>query len=212
MPRRDVLTQISRALWEGEAMTRNIRGLKLTVVSQGLILTIGPSPYTDAPSPKPPELQQLYADRWTQVGTHRLRLETTDDEHTVWARPWMQGDRFTSPHSERRVSVRKRLARDGVSIDDRDRAIVVLAHPSRTHSNLVFDGEPSKTKSSPEEPSEVYGAAPSRSAIDTGPTTPRATIVGVIHQANQRLEIRVAQSKRFVVMSATPENGDPYAP
>lgn len=212
MPRRDVIAQIRGALWEGDAMRRDIRGLRLTVVSQGLILTREPLTSESSDVLGPVELQQLHADRWTQVGTHRVRLQTVDDEYIVWARPWMKGDRFTSPHSRRKVGVRKRLARDGVSVPDRDRAIVVLAQPSPTHSDLVFGRKASKKKTFPEQPSGTLGTTPSPSTTHADTTTPHATIVGVIHRANQRLEIHVAQSKRLVVLSSTAEHGDPFTP
>lgn len=205
MPRRDVLTQISHALWEGVPHTRDLRGLRMTVVPQGLMLTFDAPEHDamDAPAPV-----KLHAHRWTQVGAHRLRLEHADDHYDLWARPWRQGDRFTSPHSDRQVGVRKRLARDGVSVHDRDRAIVLLAQPSRTHSNLVFDAKVSKKKPPSVPDSGDMGVMPSTSTADHDSTTPYATIVGVIHRANQRLEISVSESKRLVVMSAPLDQND----
>lgn len=205
MPRRDVITQVSRALWEGTPHIRDLRGLRLTVMPQGLILTRDASKSDTVDTPTPVRLR---ADRWTQVGAHRLRLEEAQEDDVLWARPWMQGDRFTSPHSDRQVGVRKRLARDGVPVEDRDRAIVILAQPSRGHSHLVFDAKGSKKKALSAPDSGAMGVRPSTSTADTDSTTPYATIVGVIHRANQRLEIPMAESKRLVVLSATVDHDD----
>lgn len=196
-PRHDVLQQISRALWEGIPMTRDLRGLRLVVTREALWL---------APSVRPPSafegggeaiLHELHHDRWTQVGDHRLKLEGSDRSMRLWARPWQHGDRMRSPHSDRMVGVRKRMARDGVPAAVRDGAVVVLAHSSPTNDADASHGV--IARSGADSSSQCVMAIENSAAQ---PPAEQRVIVGVLHALNQRLEIRTTPTMHLSVVRA----------
>lgn len=199
-PRRDVLTQISFALWEGTPLHRDLQGLQLQVQSQGLILRRAHRTAPAFEGGSPAILHRLSPDRWTEVGAFRVRLEAPCPSIEIFARPWQPNDRMRSPHSERWVGVRKRLARDGVPAQARDRAIVLLAR-----STIERDPE---DRPAPQETSHVTLSTqhtPSASKAEANHSTQAPAdppICGVITDHNQRLEIRVTATMRCSVVSA----------
>lgn len=197
MPRRDVLTQISQSLWEGEAMTRDLRGLRLVVTRQALWLApkIPTSPAFEGGGDA--ILRELHSDRWTAVGTHRLRIEGEGSLLPLWARPLQPGDRMPSPHSGRMVGVRKRMTRDGVPAAVRDGAVVVLAHSSPTAFGATSDAMLAShaTQSPSSQTSHTVETA-------RGVSAEQLVIVGVLHAHNQRLEIRTTPTMHLSVVRA----------
>lgn len=201
-PRRDVLTQITHALWEGTPLQRDLQGLQLLVQTQGLILRRAPITPPALDGENQPALLQLHESRWTKVGALRLKIEENKDNIKVWARPWRTGDRMRSPHSERWVSVRKRLTRNGVPNDARDRAIVLWMHsdhdPPPVHNDPPVHG--STRHNALCAPHNVDAATHKKA--ESEPNTDSLRIVGVLYEHNQRLEIRLTPTMRVSVVSA----------
>lgn len=203
-PRRDVLTQIAQALWEGTSMQRDLRGMQLQVHAQGLLLRPAPTTASALEVPSLPTHVPLHPNAWTDVGSFRLRIQENAGNFEVWARPWQHGDQMISPHSGRMVGVRKRLARDGVPQAQRDQAVVVLARFTTKHSDLVFRSQ------APMNDAVDHGTMKSMldASLSTvlGPQTDACTgeltIVGALYAHNQRLEIRVTPTMRVVIESA----------
>lgn len=201
-PRYDVLTHISFALWEGTPLHRDLEGLQLQVQSQGLILHRAHRSPPAFEGENHAILHRLQHDQWTEIGAFRLRLETPGPFIDIFARPWMPGDRMRSPHSGRWVGVRKRLARDGVPQDVRDRAIVILT-PSTIGADQDLPLNPKTALS-------MQDAPPADAAQETHTkyTSDEPIICGVITEYNQRLEIRVTPTMRGYVVCAPRANDE----
>lgn len=76
-----------------------------------------------------------------RLGDVELRLEgATPSGYALWVRPLMPGDKIPSPHSGRWVSASARLARDGVSREDRARAYLALFLPEQQSPQGAQEG------------------------------------------------------------------------
>lgn len=180
--RRDVLQRVAHAVWNGDSLTRDARGLRFHSTPAGLKITrtaaqsseetpcqptrssVPAYAHSDDEPTRAPALVRLLPNEAVQVGDHRLELVASPASLAVFARPLADGDRFLSPHSEREVGVRKRLTRDGVARIQRDRAVVVLIGPNFSAKTLAKD-EVAVESESPSEAvaftrAEAKGTAP----------------------------------------------------
>lgn len=202
-PRRAALAFVAQAFWEQRCVRRDEHRHHFELNADALhLVRHSNDSIPDAPpiEPSPPVL--LPRGVWTTVGEHVLLYEGSADGPPVWARPWRQGDKMRSPHSQRFVSLRKRLTKDGVSIAARNSAVVLLVQKSPPQITLDFEGRPVECTDThiehalrhdaiavpdAQHHADVGGASTTRESLPD--TLPQLEVIGAITTVTTTVEI-----------------------